>query len=371
MPANKNAVRRYMILDQLLSDRNHYYTRKQLFEAVQAALQRIDDNFNVSKRTIEMDLYDMEEIFGIIINTDKVVDGKHVICYEDQTRSIFSKPLSDDEKKLLCEVLNTLGQFSGLDNFTWLDDLQARLNDNQSFGKRDIDADVDARKIISFSTNEELRNKDYLAGLFSAISNRRVVTVEYLKFGQTKNSKITLYPYLLKQYNDRWYLIGTPLGDKKFPFRPEFLINLPLDRIESYTEVPGKEYLDYPGDIDAHFDDIIGVTYYENQEKETILFAIADDDAPYIRTKKIHWTQEELGADEQADLHRQYTHLKGFTFFSITCIPNYELKRMLCGFGNKLVVLSPLRFSNEIREMLKDQLELYKKSIGLGYGQID
>ena len=129
MPANKNAVRRYMILDQLLSDRNHYYTRKQLFEAVQAALQRIDDTFNVSKRTIEMDLYDMEEIFDIIINTDKVVDGKHVICYEDQTRSIFSKPLSDEEKKLLCEVLNTLGQFSGLDNFTWLDDLQASLNE--------------------------------------------------------------------------------------------------------------------------------------------------------------------------------------------------------------------------------------------------
>ena len=353
MPANKNAVRRYMILDQLLSDRNHYYTRKQLFEAVQTALQRIDDTFNVSKRTIEMDLYDMEEIFGINIDTEKIVDGKHVICYEDQTRSIFSKPLSDEEKKLLCEVLNTLGQFSGLDNFTWLDDLQA--------GKRDIDADVDTRKIISFSTNEELRNKDYLAGLFSAISNRRVVTVEYLKFGQTKNSKITLYPYLLKQYNDRWYLIGTPLGDKKFPFRPEFLINLPLDRIESYTEVSGKEYLDYPGDIDAHFDDIIGVTYYENQEKETIIFAIADDDAPYIRTKKIHWTQEEFGADEQANLHRQYPHLESFTFFFITCIPNYELKRMLCGFGKALVVLSPNTLVNCIKEELTAQLVLYDK----------
>ena len=361
MPANKNAVRRYMILDQLLSDRNHYYTRKQLFEAVQTALQRIDDTFNVSKRTIEMDLYDMEEIFGINIDTEKVVDGKHVICYEDQTRSIFSKPLSDEEKKLLCEVLNTLGQFSGLDNFTWLDDLQARLNDNQSFGKRDIDAEVDTRKIISFSTNEELRNKDYLAGLFSAISNKRVVTVEYLKFGQTKNSKITLYPYLLKQYNDRWYLSGTPLGDKTFPFRPEFLINLPLDRIESYSEVPGKKYLDYPGDIDAHFDDIIGVTYFENEEKETILFAITNDDAPYIRTKKIHWTQEEIESERQVSLHRQYPHLKDYSFFTITCIPNYELKRMLCGFGRKLVVLSPLKLRNEILDGLKAQLSMYNE----------
>ena len=362
MPANKNAVRRYMILDQLLSDRNHYYTRKQLFEAVQAALQRIDDTFNVSKRTIEMDLYDMEEIFGINIDTEKIVDGKHVICYEDQTRSIFSKPLSDEEKKLLCEVLNTLGQFSGLDNFTWLDDLQARLNDNQSFGKRDIDADVDTRKIISFSTNEELRNKDYLVGLFSAISNRRVVTVEYLKFGQTKNSKITLYPYLLKQYNDRWYLIGTPLGDKKFPFRLEFLINLPLDRIESYAEVPEKEYLEYPGDIDAHFDDIIGVTYFENEEKEPIIFAIANDDAPYIRTKKIHWTQEECPIEEQKEYHTRYPSLKDYSFFTITCIPNYELRRLLSGFGRKLVVLSPSSLVDKIYEDLKAQFEAYSNN---------
>ena len=360
MPANKNAVRRYMILDQLLSDRNHYYTRKALYEAVQSALKRIDDTFTVSKRTIEMDLYDMEEIFGINIDTEKIVDGKHVICYEDQTRSIFSKPLSDEEKKLLYEVLNTLGQFSGLDNFSWLEDLQARLNDNQSFGKRDIDANVDTRKIISFSTNEDLRNKDYLAGLFSAISNRRVVTVEYLKFGQTKNTMITLYPYLLKQYNDRWYLIGTPLGDKKHPFRSEFLINLALDRIESYTEIADKEYLDYLGDIDAHFDDIIGVTYYENDEKETVMFAITDAEAPYIRTKKIHWTQEEYGHDAQIELHRQYPNLKGFTFFSITCIPNYELKRTLCGFGSKLVVLSPPIIANEICEELKAQLTLYE-----------
>jgi len=360
MPANKNAIRRYMILDQLLSDRHHYYTRKDLYEAVQAALKRIDDTFTVSKRTIEMDLYDMEEIFDIVIDSNRIVNGKHVICYEDQTRSIFSKPLSDDEKRMLCEVLNTLGQFSGLDNFSWLEDLQARLNDNQSFGKRDIDSNVDTRKIISFSTNEELRNKDYLAGLFSAISNRKVVSIEYLKFGQTKNTKITLYPYLLKQYNDRWYLIGTPLGDKKFPFRPEFLINLPLDRIESYAEIPGKEYLDYPGDIDAHFDDIIGVTYYEKEEKETIIFAITDDDAPYIRTKKIHWTQEEYEHDAQLDLHRKYPYLKGFSFFSITCIPNYELRRILCGFGSKLVVLSPQKFADEIRAGLKAQLKLYK-----------
>ena len=362
MPANKNAVRRYMILDQLLSDRNHYYTRKALFEAVQSALKRIDDTFKVSKRTIEMDLYDMEEIFGINIDTEKVIDGKHVIRYEDQTRSIFSKPLSDEEKRLLCEVLNTLGQFSGLDNFTWLDDLQARLNDNQSFGKRDIDPDVDTRKIISFSTNEELRNKDYLAGLFSAISNRKVVSIEYFKFGQTKNTKITLYPYLLKQYNDRWYLIGTPLGDKKFPFRPEFLINLPLDRMESYAEIPGKEYLDYPGDIDAHFDDIIGVTYFEDEVKETILFAIANDDASYIRTKKIHWTQEECPMDEQKEYHIKYSLLKDYSFFTITCIPNYELRRLLSGFGKKLVVLSPSSLVDKIYEDLKAQIEAYSNN---------
>ena len=153
MPANKNAIVRYRILDRKLSDQHHYYTRTQLMSAVNDSLKGIDEALQVSKRTIEMDLRDMEDIFQIDLDESKVINGKKVIRYADQTRSIFSKPLSDDEKMLLNEVLSTLGQFSGLDNFIWLDDLKTKLGSQLAFGGNEFDAgsNVPQRKVIRAS----------------------------------------------------------------------------------------------------------------------------------------------------------------------------------------------------------------------------
>lgn len=213
MPANKNAVVRYIILDRMLSDQHHYYTRTQLLNAVNDYLKGVDEALQVSKRTIEMDLRDMEDIFQIDLDESKVINGKKAIRYADQTRSIFSKPLSDDEKMLLKEVLSTLGQFSGLDNFVWLDDLKTKLGDQLSFGGSELDAVNGApqRKVISFSSNEFLQNKEYLGWFFSAITNKKVVSITYRKFDAENAQVIIAYPYMLKQYRDRWYLLCTVL----------------------------------------------------------------------------------------------------------------------------------------------------------------
>ena len=167
MPANKNAVIRYMYLDQMLSDRHHYYTRTELCEQCNERLVR--DGFSkVSKRTIELDLVDMGmSPFNMEIDDSLTIDGKHIVRYADQTQSLFSKPLSEDEKILLTEVLNTLGQFSGVDSFSWIQDLREKLSDNSSFGKGSLYADAhlqdDEKTIISFEENKYLKNKEYLS----------------------------------------------------------------------------------------------------------------------------------------------------------------------------------------------------------------
>ena len=40
MPSNKNAVIRYMYLDEMLSDRHHYYTRTELYEKCNERLRQ-------------------------------------------------------------------------------------------------------------------------------------------------------------------------------------------------------------------------------------------------------------------------------------------------------------------------------------------
>lgn len=345
----------------MLSDQHHYYTRTQLLNAVNDYLKGVDEAMQVSKRTIEMDLRDMEDIFQIDLDESKVINGKKAIRYADQTRSIFSKPLSEDEKMLLKEVLSTLGQFSGLDNFVWLDDLKTKLGDQLSFGGSELDAVNGApqRKVISFSSNEFLQNKEYLGWFFSAITNKKVVSITYRKFDAENAQVIIAYPYMLKQYRDRWYLLCTPTCDKKLPYNPRFIANIPLDRIEAYEEVQNIPYVECQVDIDELFDDIVGVTYYWDKPVEHVVFAVHKSSANYIRTKPIHPFQAELSKDDQIEMRKKNLMLKDFYFFSLDCKLNYELSSLFRSYGYNLVVISPASLREEMKESARKQLEFY------------
>ena len=61
MPANKNAMTRYKILDELLSSRYHNYSLDDLTEQVNNRLSDMYPETNgVVRRTIEKDIYYLE-----------------------------------------------------------------------------------------------------------------------------------------------------------------------------------------------------------------------------------------------------------------------------------------------------------------------
>ena len=375
MAVNKNAVIRYMYLDQMLSDRHHYYTRKDLKEKCNEKL--LADGFKtVDKRTIEMDIVALQEApFSMdIVEDTHIISGKRIVRYADQSQSLFAKPMTADEKRLLSEVLNTLGQFSGLDNFTWLDDLQNKLNDKKSFGRGYYNMDDGMNdKIISFSSNEFLKRYDAdeyinnktssLGWFFYAIANKKVVSLVYRKFNSSDPVHFVVYPYHLKQYNDRWYLICNHNGTEEYPYNPDFLMNLPLDRIESYKEVACIDYIDCPIDINERFQDVIGITYHADRELQKILFCVAPETSPYVDTKPLHNSQKKLMPSEQEKMQQQYPKFKDWTFYTIECIPDdYELPRLLMSYADSLVVIKPDDLVNIIYYKIQSIVNNYKSS---------
>lgn len=363
MPSNKNAVIRYMYLDQMLSDRYNKYTCEDLLVKVNERLELAgfptiggdkcdyDRYIRSGKRVIQLDLQSLQESpFNMEIDSSEKLDGSPVYRYADQTQSLFSKPLSDDEKRLLQEVLNTLGQFTGLDSFEWLHDLQEKLNDRKSFGRNEFDEKIiDSRKIISFSSNDYLEGKDYLGVLFALIANKKVVDVEYAPFGEEVRT-IRLYPYLLKQYNDRWYLIGTPLADKKFPYRQDFYVNLPLDRMESIHPVEGVPYIDSDELFEERYEDIVGITYIETEPLTSITLAVRDEYTGYVDTKPLHGSQVKFPQDEQKNLRLQYPAFMGYTFYGIKVKPNRELYNLIYKYGEDVILIAPRNLRDNMRQ---------------------
>lgn len=366
MPSNKNAVIRYMYLDQMLSDRYNKYTCEDLLLKVNERLELAgyptiggdqsdyERYIRSGKRVIQLDLQALQESpFNMEIDSSDRLYGSPVYRYADQTQSLFSKPLSDDEKRLLQEVLNTLGQFAGLDSFEWLHDLQEKLNDKRAFGRGEYDKELPApRKIISFSSNDYLEGKDYLGTLFSLIANKKVVDIEYAPFGNTVRT-IRLYPYLLKQYNDRWYLIGTPLATEEYPYRKDFFLNLALDRMVAIRPVDGERYIDCDDDFEERFEDIIGITYIESEPLTPIILAVKDSFTGYVDTKPLHGSQVKCTVDEQEELHKKYSCFEGYTFYRLELKPNREFYNLIYRHGEDLLLVSP----KEIRDNMIAELE--------------
>ena len=126
MPTNKNALIRYRYLDRLLSDHHHYYDIHDLTDQVNNMLE--NDGYEVvTQRCIEKDLLSLQGApFSAPIERYRK-NGRNCITYSKYSFSIFKEEMTREEKNLLREVLNTIGQFDGLDNFKWLDDMKIGL----------------------------------------------------------------------------------------------------------------------------------------------------------------------------------------------------------------------------------------------------
>lgn len=344
MPVNKEALKRYRVIDRLLSDPNHDYTTQQIRQYV-----RRQTGSNVGIRMIQKDIRALEEEFGKEMARNKGRRGS--VRYEDQSTPLFYQELTSDEEELLREVLRTLGQFEGLDNFTWFDLLSKKLN---------MKDDVRSCPIISFGGNDVLQFSSNLLGkLFTAISRRKTICIKYQPFGKPKKS-YCIYPYQLRQYNHRWFLLATPVGNEVEPYREDFIATFPLDRMDpEFDYLEDIPYIDSHIDIESRFGEMVGVTKYEDKDVECIYFAVRQESANYVRSKMIHRTQMEAEGVELEEYWKKYPQIDGWSIFSIECRPNPELFSLLSSYGGNLVVLEPSVIRDEIVARFRAAAEIY------------
>lgn len=352
MPKNKNAMTRYQILDELLSNRYHDYSMGDLTDEVNRRLAEMNEE-PVTRRCIELDInyLEYESPFMVEIERYSVPAysaekqknySKRCLRYADASYSIFKKKMTSDEEHLLAEALSLLGQFDGLPNFEALDNLRKGL------GK------ASDRQIISFTKNL-LEDSSLIGRLFTAISQQQVIEIAYHKFTEPDSELVlNLHPYLLKEYNHRWYLFAAAEEDGKF-------LCFALDRIEEVTPQPSHKYIPFDGDLEEYFDDIIGVTNYVDEPVQHIVFWTSNSSKDYVKTKPIHGSQRHYTGDKEAALRQQYPALQGGAFFSIDCKYNYELIRELCSFGNGLLVLSPESIQEKVLERISAMMKDYSK----------
>ena len=340
MPINKLALVRYKTIDQCLQNRFCKWTLEDLMEACSDALYEYEGiTTGVSRRTVQLDLQNMRsEKLGY--NAPIVVLDKKFYSYEKKDYSITNIPLTRQDMQTLNEVVGILRQFKGFGYFQEINSMVTRLEDKLYKQQHK------GQSFIEFEKNDLLKGLRFIDPLHRYIQEKKVIEIEYQSFKARREQFIQFHPYLLKEYRNRWFLLGFNPTSKSEQI-------LALDRIVHLKELHEVSWLKPEFAVHQYFEDVIGVSKVPKQKAQKMLMKIDPASAPYILTKPLHPTQTILKQDSTG------------TIFSIEVIWNFELEREILGFGEQLQVLSPKRLAGKIIARLKATLGKYQKPVEL------
>ncbi|MFV0208108.1 WYL domain-containing protein [Empedobacter falsenii] len=327
MSETKNAFLRYQVLDECFSN---FHKKYFLEDLISVCSQKLSDYYSyeisVSKRTIQYDIDFMKGSGGNFAPIEKFKEGrKSYYRYSDPSYSFMKKDLDANESAVLKDALITMSRIKGLPGFDWLSKMQVQL-------ETALDIDTSKEKIISFEGNDYLRGIEYLHQLYRQIINKEVLEVLYHPFTLENPISIHISPYYLKEYNNRWFLLGMNHDEN-------YIQNLALDRIVS-VESTTFEYIESTIDFEIYFNEIIGVTNFQDKKVEKVKIELVNDIIPYLETKPLHEEQWIEG-----------------NVLELNIKLNYELESLILSFGDKMKVIEP----ESLRLKLKDRIKKMNK----------
>ena len=335
MALNKNALIRYRTIDKCLQNRFRKWTLNDLIEACSDALYEYEGkNVNVGKRTIQLDIQLMRSD-KLGYNAPIVVYERRYYKYEDPNYTITDIPLTDTDMNILSEVVEMLKQFKDFSLFSELGGIIHRLEDRVYTEK------TKQPSVIHLDKNERLKGLEHLDTLYQAILKKIVLNLTYQSFSAREASTFLFHPYILKEFNNRWFLVGRQEGR-------ENILTLALDRIIKIEADLKTAYYNNNFNADEHYKNTYGVTVFSGVTLIEIELLIDVRNTPYILTKPLHHSQKLL--EKYQD---------GRSRISIYVHHNYEIERLILGFGQGVTVLKPNRLRRQIKRHMRKSIAKY------------
>ena len=179
----------------------------------------------------------------------------------------------------------------------------------------------------------------YLSMIVDAICQRNKLQLTYHSFNRQEQYELTLAPYCLKVFKQRWYVAGCPST------HPDEIRIYALDRVQVMR--PTIEGYVYPKNFDAKefFAPYYGV--FRNATPTKVLIEATPKSAQFLRLLPLHESQKEL---------RQ---VHGNTFFEYFIAPTLDFIQELRTHGTDIRVREPEELVKIFREEAKKAYEMY------------
>lgn len=336
MATNKNALIRYKTIDRCLQNRQKKWTLDLLIEACSDALYEYEGkDTNVSKRAIQLDIQLMRSD-KLGYNAPIIVYEKKYYKYEDESYSITNIPITETDMNIIMESVEMLKQFKDFSLFSDLNGVMQKLEDKVYSEKNNNNS------IIHLDTNKNLKGLEHLDVIYQAILKKIVLSITYKSFKSEEPAVIIFTPFILKEYNNRWFAIGKSSQANKIQ-------NYALDRMQKIEFCLGEDYLEHQFDPEQYYKNTYGVTVLNDESIIDIELKIDAANAPYVLTKPFHHSQRLIESFDDKSI-----------VIGIRVHHNFEIERLILGFGNHIEVLKPLRLRNSIYNKLQKAVNNYE-----------
>ncbi len=294
--SKRGYISRYLLILKKLKVKP-YSSYEELLEYIDNQmeyLQMQDDTLTVgfSKRTLQRDLKEIRELFGIDVEFSKSRKGYYIIQNEHENMN-FQRMME------AFDMFNSLNLAQDLTPFIHLEKRRAQGTEN-------------------------------LYGLLHAIKNKLEIAFEYQKFCDDEPSIRAVAPYALKEFKNRWYILAKDGKDGNIK-------SFALDRLTNF-EITNKKFV-FPGNynVEEHYRYCFGIMSPNDEAPKEIVLSFKPDRGKYIKTLPLHETQQ-VSIDNDKELQIKL-NLYVTTDFIIE----------LLSHGENVKVLKPESLANEIR----------------------
>lgn len=341
MPLNRATLIRISTIDKCLQNHYRRWTIDDLINACTDALSEFEGRSNpVSRRTFQNDLALMRSD-RLGYNAPIVVRNNKYYEYEDPEFSITHLPLNDEGLDALNSALDILRQLQGFPQLASSIDTISKLNEQISRQTGSKVMAMDMEHVAGY------KGAQFIGPIYDAVRKQQTLIVEYQSFKARQSESIVIYPYLLKEYRNRWFLVGEKASNKS----PQVNI-FALDRIHSVSldkKHPFRKCVNF--EPEHYFDDTIGVTRLISDKPRRIVIKVDRQQAPYVESKPFHKSQK---------VEQRFSN--GSIQISLKVVINNELERLILGYGGHLEVIAPPEFRARVAESVRIAASHYNDS---------
>ena len=258
-------------------------------------LQMQDDTLNIgfSKRTLQRDIKEIRNVFGIDIEYSKSNKGYYISQSETENMN-FQRMME------AFDMFNSLNLAQDLTPFIHLEKRRPQGTEN-------------------------------LYGLLHAIKNRFKIKFTYQKFWEEELSQRLAEPYALKEFKNRWYIMAKDSKDSNIK-------SFALDRLTN-LEITNQTY-QYPDNysIEQSYRYCFGIISPNDEEPQDIILSFDPFQGKYIKTLPLHDTQQALVDNDQ--------EMK----IKLRLCLTHDLLMELLSFGDNMKVIEPKSLADQIKQ---------------------